>query len=200
MSAVATVEISDSVKDTLRQYFIASLPAALVGVWNLGDRLQSESAETASIWQLSLFDALQSSSGAADGFLLSIAVGASFFVPLLITVAVTSRAWAEVFSRVRGREIDEGWFLSAWLYVLLLPATLPLHYAALGFSFGAVFGCYVFGGTGRYIVNPALLGLAFISISYPDLFAQNQWLPASDVFLRGRSLPPKASRQRNRVE
>ncbi|HEY5665135.1 MAG TPA: RnfABCDGE type electron transport complex subunit D [Gammaproteobacteria bacterium] len=168
-------------KNTLRQYFVASLPAAFVGVGNLGDRLQKESAEAAGIWQLGLFDSLQLSSGAAGNLLVSVALGASFFLPLLITVSVTSRAWAEIFSRTRGRGVDPGWFLSAWLYVLLLPATVPLHYAALGFSFGAVFGCYVFGGTGRYIVNPALLGVAFLSISYPDLFAQNHWLPGSDA-------------------
>ena len=126
--------------NTLRQDVVASLPAALVGVWNLGDRLQTQAVEAAGIWQLGLFDALQPSSGAANSFVASMALGASFFLPLLITVAATSRAWAELFSRTRGRSVDAGWFLSAWLFVLLLPATLPLHYAALGFSFGAVFG------------------------------------------------------------
>ncbi len=168
-------------KGTLRQYFIASLPAAVVGVWNLGDRLQRELAEAADVWQLGLLGPLLESAGATDNPLISLALGASFFGPLLITASVTSRAWAEIFSRVRGRPVDEGWFLSAWLYSLLLPATLPLHYAAIGLSFGAVFGCHVFGGTGRYIVNPALLGLAFISISYPDLLAQGRWLPGSDA-------------------
>jgi Na+-transporting NADH:ubiquinone oxidoreductase subunit B len=164
-----------------RQYLLASLPAALVGVWSIGDRVRSQAAEGADVLQLSLINSLQMSSESAGGVLVAAALGASFFLPLLFTVSITSRAWAEIFARARGRSIDEGWFLSAWLYVLLLPATLPLHYAALGFSFGAVFGCYVFGGTGRYVVNPALLGVAFISISYPDLFAQNHWLPGSDV-------------------
>lgn len=168
-------------KYTLRHYFFASVPAALFGIWNLGLRLQEAPVEAAGIWQLGLLDSLQLPSGSAPSFVLSMALGASFFLPLLVTIGVTSRAWAEIFSRTRGRSIDEGWFLSAWLYVLLLPATLPLHYAALGFSFGVVFGCYVFGGTGRYIVNPALLGVAFVSISYPDLFAQNHWLPGSDA-------------------
>ncbi|NNC64022.1 MAG: hypothetical protein HKN84_04500 [Gammaproteobacteria bacterium] len=164
-----------------RQYFLASLPAALVGLWSLGDGVRSQAAEGADVLQLSLINSLQMSSESAGGVLVAAALGASFFLPLLLTVSITSRAWAEIFARARGRSIDEGWFLSAWLYVLLLPATLPLHYAALGFSFGAVFGCYVFGGTGRYVVNPTLLGVAFISISYPDLFAQNHWLPGSDV-------------------
>lgn len=168
-------------KYALRHYFIASIPAALVGAWNLGDHLQEQSAEAAGVWQLGLLETLQTFSGGPGSLLASLALGASFFLPLLIAVVVTSRALAEIFSRTRGRGVDEGWFLSAWLYVLLLPATMPLHYAVLGFIFGAVFGCYVFGGTGRYVVNPALLGFAFVSISYPDLFAQGQWLPGSDA-------------------
>lgn len=166
---------------TLRQYYLASLPAALVSVWTLGERLRNEVAAGAGVWQLSVIEPFLSTSDSAGGFLVSAAIGVSLLLPLLVAVALTSRAWAEVFARTRGTSIDEGWFLSAWLYVLLLPASLPLHYAALGFSFGAVFGCYVLGGTGRYIVNPALLGVAFISISYPDLFAQNLWLPGADV-------------------
>ena len=168
-------------KDPLRQYFVASLPAALVGVWNLGNRLDEESAGASGIWQLRLLDSLQLSSGATDHWLVSVALGAGFLLPLLIAVAVTSRTWAELFARARGRSVDEGWFLSAWLYVLLLPATLPLHYAVLGFSFGAVFGSYVFGGTGRYVVNPALLGVAFISIAYPDLVGPSRWLPGPET-------------------
>ncbi len=181
ISDVATVEVSETVKSTLRRYVFASLPAAFVGIWNLGDRLRDVPAEAAGIWQLGLLDTVMQSPGATASVLASFALGACFFLPLLVTIALTSRAWAEIFARARGRSIDEGWFLSAWLYVLILPATMPLHYAALGFSFGAVFGCYVFGGTGRYIVNPALLGIAFLSISYPDLFAPNHWLPGSDA-------------------
>ncbi len=168
-------------KDPLRQYFVASLPAALAGAWILGDRLPPESAETAAIWQLALLDRLQIPLGTLPNSLANLALGASFLIPLLLTVVLVSRIWAGIFARVRNRPLDPAWFLSAWLYSLLIPATLPLHYAAIGYSFGAIFGCYVFGGTGRYIVNPALLGVAFLSISYPDLLAHDRYLPGSDA-------------------
>lgn len=176
-----TVEVSEPVKYPLRQYFIASLPAAIVGVWSLGEHLQSEADVAASIWQFELLEGLQIPLSTFPNSLVSLALGASFLVPLLVSVALASRFWAEVFSRTRHRPIDPGWFVSAWFFSLLVPATLPLHYAVIGYSFGAIFGCYVFGGTGRYIVNPALLGVAFLSISYPDLFAHDRYLPGSDT-------------------
>jgi hypothetical protein len=169
------------VKNSLYQYFVASLPAAVVGAWNLGDRLRSEADVAASIWQLELLDGLQIPLSTFPNSLVNLALGASFIVPLLVSVALASRFWAVVFSRTRRRPIDPGWFVSAWLFSLLVPATLPLHYAVIGYSFGAIFGCYVFGGSGRYIVNPALLGVAFLSISYPDLFAHDRYLPGSDT-------------------
>ncbi|HEY5623532.1 MAG TPA: RnfABCDGE type electron transport complex subunit D [Gammaproteobacteria bacterium] len=167
-------------KTALRDYIIASSPATVVGVWNLGENLQRESVEAASRWQFALLEYLQIPLDEPLSPLLSLALGSAFFLPLLMAALATTRAWAEVFSRTRGRPVDPGWLLHAWLFALLLPATMPLHLAVFGLSFGAVFGCYVFGGTGRYIVNPALLGVAFISISYPDLLAPNNWLPGSD--------------------
>ncbi|MGI9257221.1 MAG: RnfABCDGE type electron transport complex subunit D [Gammaproteobacteria bacterium] len=168
-------------KAPLRQYFIASLPAAFVGVWNLGDHLQSRSAEAAAAWQLDAINRLPIPLGTLPNSFANLVLGVSFLLPLLLTVVLTSRIWAGIFSKVRRRPVDSGWFLSAWLFSLLIPATLPLHYAAIGYSFGAIFGCYVFGGTGRYIVNPALLGVAFLSISYPELFAHDRYLPGSET-------------------
>lgn len=88
------------------------------------------------------------------------------WLPLLGLSLLVSWGWAELFSRRRQRPLDGGWILAAWLFALLLPPATPFGIAAVGLSFGLVFGCHVFGGTGRYLVNPALLGVIFISISY----------------------------------
>jgi len=100
---------------------------------------------------------------------LGIELGGTSWLSLLGISLVVGRLWAELFSRRRGLPLDGGWILTAWLFSLLLPATVPLGFAALGLSFGLVFGCHVFGGTGRYLVNPALLGVVFLAISYPPL-------------------------------
>lgn len=157
-------------------FIAASAPAAAVGVWSLGARIAETSPDTVESWQIAALEYL-GLDRAQPSALSAVALGCAFFVPLLVTSLAVSRAWAEVFSRVRHRPRDSGWAMMAWLYTLLLPATMPLHFAALGLSFGAVFGCYVFGGTGRYIVSPALLGIVFVAIAYPGFMADTQWLP-----------------------
>jgi Na+-transporting NADH:ubiquinone oxidoreductase subunit B len=100
---------------------------------------------------------------------------------LLVVALVVSRAWAEIFARTRRRPVDPAWLPAAWLFALLLPAGSPLALAALGMSFGLVFGCYAFGGTGRYLVNPALLGLVFLGIAYPDSPGPAAWLAEAAI-------------------
>jgi Na+-transporting NADH:ubiquinone oxidoreductase subunit B len=47
-------------------------------------------------------------------------------------------------------------------------------------SFGIVVGKLIYGGSGRYLVNPALLGLAFLVFSYPSLlFGEGAWVPVA---------------------
>jgi Na+-transporting NADH:ubiquinone oxidoreductase subunit B len=68
----------------------------------------------------------------------------------------------------------------AWLYTLILPATTPLLQAALGMTFGLVVGKLIFGGSGRYLVSPVILGLGFLVFSYPGLiFAPGAWIPVA---------------------
>ena len=45
-------------------------------------------------------------------------------------------------------------------------------------TFAMVVGKAIFGGTGRYLISPALLGVAFLSFSYSNLlFGQGAWIP-----------------------
>ncbi|MEW6222973.1 MAG: RnfABCDGE type electron transport complex subunit D [Candidatus Hadarchaeota archaeon] len=55
------------------------------------------------------------------------------------------------------------------LLALTLPPTLPLWTAAVGAVFSISIGKFAFGGLGRNIFNPALVGRAFLSISWPAL-------------------------------
>jgi Na+-transporting NADH:ubiquinone oxidoreductase subunit B len=55
---------------------------------------------------------------------------------------------------------------------------VPLYQVGLGMTFGIVIGKLIYGGSGRYLVNPALLGLAFLVFSYPSLlFGPGAWVP-----------------------
>jgi Na+-transporting NADH:ubiquinone oxidoreductase subunit B len=46
-----------------------------------------------------------------------------------------------------------------------------LWQVALGMSFGVVVGKEIFGGTGRNFLNPAVTGLAFLYLAYPNAMA-----------------------------
>ena len=57
-------------------------------------------------------------------------------------------------------------FVTNILFALSLPPTLPIWMAIIGIVFGITFGKMVFGGFGRNIFNPALVGRAFIYVSF----------------------------------
>ena len=45
-------------------------------------------------------------------------------------------------------------------------------------AFGLVVGKLIFGGAGRYLVNPAVLGIGFLVFSYSGiLFGYGAWIP-----------------------
>jgi Na+-transporting NADH:ubiquinone oxidoreductase subunit B len=165
------------VRLNVNAFIFASLPAALIGVWNLGAQLKLAPPSSPQPWQLAW---LEVGFGTPES-LPAVVLGAAFFLPLLFTALVVSRVWAELFAKRRDRPLDSGWAVTAWLFTLLLPASMPLPYAVLCLSFGVVFGGHVFGGTGRYLVNPALLGIVFAAIAYPHLVADTQWLPGASV-------------------
>ena len=108
---------------------------------------------------------------------------------LAVTALATSFAWHKLFAELRGRELDSGWLMHGWLFYLLIPTSLPLTHVALGVSIGVVIGSLVFGGTGRYLVSPALLGVIVLSISYPDAFSHAEtalfWNQLKTVGLEG---------------
>jgi Na+-transporting NADH:ubiquinone oxidoreductase subunit B/electron transport complex protein RnfD len=78
-----------------------------------------------------------------------------------------------IFAIVKRDEIHEGIFVTCMIYPLVLPPTLPLWMVAVGIAFGVFFGKEVFGGTGRNIFNPALVGRIFITIAFPYEMASN---------------------------
>lgn len=166
--------------NTSTRFIVASAPAALIGVVLLGGQVGIPAGGITEHWQLALLDRVGIRPG-QPGMPAAFLLGAAFWLPLLIVSLAVSRVWAIVFARARGRTPDRGWVVAAWLYALMLPVTVPPGFAALGLSFGLVFGCHVFGGTGRYLVSPALLGVVFLGIAYPPLFEAGRWLPGGSV-------------------
>jgi Na(+)-translocating NADH:ubiquinone oxidoreductase B subunit len=97
---------------------------------------------------------------------------------ILGMIAVTFAAGLAVeilFSAVRGEQINEGFFVTGLLYPLILPPNLPMWMVAVGIVFGVLVGKELFGGTGRNLFNPALLGRCFLALAYPDALVTGFW-------------------------
>jgi Na+-transporting NADH:ubiquinone oxidoreductase subunit B/electron transport complex protein RnfD len=86
----------------------------------------------------------------------------------VIAVSYAAGGTAEVvFAVVRKEEINEGFLVTGLVFPLILPPALPLWMVAVGVVFGVVVGKELFGGTGRNLFNPALVGRCFLAVGYP---------------------------------
>lgn len=73
----------------------------------------------------------------------------------------------------RGGRMSYAVYVTAMLYGLSLPPTVPFWVAAVGAIIAILFGKEVFGGFGKNPFNPAIVGRAFVYVSFPeDMTAQ----------------------------
>ena len=162
-----------STERLLLSFVFASIPVWLVGLWNLGYQalqvLATTEGAALSGWQGTFYDAMFAApdSTASVSVIACFVLGLLYHLPLLVVALVVTALWELLFARVRGRGIDPAWLMTAWLFVLLLPPAVSPLLAAVAVSFGAVLGAHIFGGTGRYLLSPALLGVLFLHFSYP---------------------------------
>jgi Na+-transporting NADH:ubiquinone oxidoreductase subunit B len=103
--------------------------------------------------------------------LLPVLLAAVYFfglrVLLIIAVSYVAGGAVEVlFAIIRKEQINEGFLVTGLIFPLILPPTVPLWMVAVGIVFGVVVGKELFGGTGRNLFNPALVGRCFLSLSY----------------------------------
>jgi Na+-transporting NADH:ubiquinone oxidoreductase subunit B len=149
---------------------IAVLPAAMVGMWNVGYQanlaLESLGLEAAGGWRGAALDVFGIGYDPANP-LACFLHGALYFLPIYFVTLAAGGLWEVIFAAVRNHEVNEGFLVTSMLYALTLPATTPLWQVALGISFGVVIGKEVFGGTGKNFLNPALTGRAFLYFAYP---------------------------------
>ena len=91
---------------------------------------------------------------------------------LILTCIITAVLSEAVCQIVLNRPItitDGSAFLTGLLLALVLPPSFPLWAGALGSVVSIVIGKHLFGGLGYNVFNPALLGRAFLSVSFPVL-------------------------------
>jgi Na+-transporting NADH:ubiquinone oxidoreductase subunit B len=171
-------------KRMMMMVVIAGLPCAFMAMFNTGlqANLAIDPARVAGLdgWR---YDVMRL---AGFGFSASSPIdnvfhGALYFLPLYIVTMVVGLTWEVLFAVVRKVEVNEGFFVTGFLFPLILPPTTPLWQAALGISFGVVIAKEVFGGTGMNFINPALAARAFLFFAYPaEISGDKVWTAVPD--------------------
>lgn len=87
---------------------------------------------------------------------------------LLALVLLAGSLMEYLWEKKQGNKASEAIFVTCILYTLTLPASIPYWIAIIGILFGVFFGKLVFGGFGKNIFNPALVGRAFIYVNFPE--------------------------------
>ena len=169
----------------------AATPAAVLGMWNTGFQAHTAMAgmgiESLGSWRETML-AFVWAGHDPNSFYDNFMFGLSYFLPIYIVTMAAGGFWEVLFAGVRNHEVNEGFFVTSFLYALILPATIPLWQAALGISFGVVIGKEVFGGTGKNVLNPALVGRAFLYFAYPAQISGDAVWTAVDGFTGATAL------------
>ncbi len=100
------------------------------------------------------------------------AVGGIYFfgwrvAAMLLWVALVGCLVEYWLARRRGDPLTASCLVTAALYALSLPPTLPFWMATVGMVVAISFGKELFGGFGRNVFNPAIVGRAFIYVAFP---------------------------------
>ncbi len=115
-------------------------------------------------------------------------MGIYFFGPMaaaIIAVSITTAVLCEYgYQKALKKRvtIDDGSaVLTGLLFGLTLPPSVPLYIPFVGSFVAIVLAKQLFGGLGFNIFNPALIGRAFVQISFPKLMTV--WLEPTAAFV-----------------
>ncbi len=96
----------------------------------------------------------------------------SLFMILIVNIFAYFSEY--LFIKNSNKKVHSSVFVIATLFVLTLPPSLPLGMAVIGVIFAVIFGKMVFGGFGRNIFNPALLGRVFVCFTFGP-YMMGEW-------------------------
>ena len=145
-------------KRTMIMVVIATIPALLFGMWNVGYQHFLSHGETVGFWQEFWY-----------GFLK--------VLPLIVVSYVVGLGIEFAFAQMRNHEVNEGYLVTGILIPLIVPPDIPLWMLAVSVVFAVIIGKEVFGGTGMNILNPALAARAFLFFAYPqDMSGDKVWI------------------------
>ncbi len=154
----------------------ALIPCFYMAMWNTGYQanaaLASMGLDAGAGWRWSLMG-LFGLGADPSSWASNVILGALYFLPIYIVCNIAGGFWESLFAVIRKHEINEGFLVTGSLIPLIVPPQIPLWQVALATSFGVVIGKEIFGGTGKNILNPALLARAFLFFAYPGQISGN---------------------------
>jgi Na+-translocating ferredoxin:NAD+ oxidoreductase RnfD subunit len=103
--------------------------------------------------------------------LIILAASALIFGPYVLLIAtvsiIVSAAFDYLFIYFKKASWDGAWLLYPLIFSLMLPPSAPLWIAGVGAAFGNLFAKRLFGGYGKTIFHPGVVGILFLTISFP---------------------------------
>ncbi|HIF5507253.1 TPA: NADH:ubiquinone reductase (Na(+)-transporting) subunit B [Pasteurella multocida] len=169
--------------------WLSLFPAMFYGMYNVGaqailatDALGTLQQAISGHWQYALSHVLGADLTLSAGWASKMLLGATYFLPIYLTIFLVGGFWEVLFAMVRKHEINEGFFVTSILLALIVPPTLPLWQAALATTFGVVVAKEIFGGVGKNFMNPALAARAFLFFAYPAQISGDTVWVAADGF------------------
>ncbi|MBI2472449.1 MAG: RnfABCDGE type electron transport complex subunit D [Planctomycetes bacterium] len=94
-----------------------------------------------------------------------------FFGWCVVSIIAVSMLFAFLtewsMASLRKGKISYACFVTAGIYALSLPPTTPLWIVAVGVIIAVLFGKEMFGGFGKNVFNPAIVGRAFVFVCFP---------------------------------
>jgi RnfABCDGE-type electron transport complex D subunit len=105
----------------------------------------------------------------ALGVLLLYATYIFGFNVLLITAISIAFAYLVevVFAKFRKKTIENAWIIVPLIFALMMPPTATWWMAAIGSTFGVFFGKAIFGGLGKNVFHPSVVGILFLYFAFP---------------------------------
>jgi Na+-transporting NADH:ubiquinone oxidoreductase subunit B len=146
---------------------IALVPALLFGLWNTGYQHYLMLGQASTFWKCFAY-----------GFLK--------WLPMVIVTYVSGLAVEVSFAQWRGKQVEEGFFVTGFLIPMIMPPDIPLWIVAVATIFATFFAKEVFGGTGYNFLNPALVARAFVFFAYPSVISGNSvWVSGATDAMTG---------------
>ena len=100
-----------------------------------------------------------------------VAMAVYFFGWCVVSIILVSMILAFLtewyMASLRKGKVSYACFVTAGIYALSLPPTTPLWIVAVGIIIAILFGKEVFGGFGKNVFNPAIVGRGFVFVCFP---------------------------------